>query len=781
MSFYKNLRFGSVSLLTILLLVAGFLLVPLTTSCSAFVPQMSEEQAAETLRILTRDGKLPSETAVLQIENRFSKMRTGALAKLLRARIRFETRDFDGAAQILNSTVFREKTTVADYALWLRGKALLQAGKQAEAMNVFAELARDFPDSLRAREAKSLWAASALQNGQADKIPTFLKDSIDKNDADALLLTAKSFELQNNPAQANAFYRRAYFYAAGTAASKEAETKLTALGQSLAPQTAEEIRVRADKFYDTKNYAEAANAYAILLASFPNTNSPQISLKRLITFANLRKSSEAQLAFNLIPQSAVEKEQGFYELVRAFARAKQWAQARQIVEEMRQKFPSSKWTPKALADVGMIAREAKNSLDEAYFFRAAVSSYPNALEVAKAQFELAWLEHDNENFAQSSQMLTEHLARYADKDSTNRGKAGYWAARDSEKAGKIAEACALYDGEMYRYGANWYGYLALQRLTNLRGQGRCQTPAQFPADSMVAKAVANLKTVTVAAETATAKEIERAENAEELGIIGLFELAMEELQEAKKTAQESPKINFALAKHYRLRGDNVNALLTLAKSYPDYSQMFPEEMSGEEWDIFYPLTNWQEIKQWAKIRNLDSYTVAGLIRQESVFNPRAKSHANAYGLMQLLIPTARATARKHGSTTTEIYGETLFQPALNIELGTAYMRDQLDKFGRIEYLAVAYNAGPGRVPQWRATLPFEMDEFVEAIPFRETKGYVQGVIRNSAQYRRLYDDNGKFKSNVGTKPLRGEIDGKPPEQFAREFPEIKLDTGSSEE
>jgi soluble lytic murein transglycosylase len=253
------------------------------------------------------------------------------------------------------------------------------------------------------------------------------------------------------------------------------------------------------------------------------------------------------------------------------------------------------------------------------------------------------------------------------------------------------------------------------------------------------------------------------------------------LQEAKKTAEESPKINLALAKHYRWRGDNVNALLTLAKSYPDYSQMFPEEMSTEEWDIFYPLTNWQEIKTWAQHRRLDSYTVAGLIRQESVFNPRAKSHANAYGLMQLLIPTARATARKHNSSTTEIYGETLFQPALNIELGTAYMRDQLDKFGRIEFLAVAYNAGPGRVPQWQATLPYEMDEFVEAIPFRETRGYVQGVVRNAAQYRRLYDENGKFKPNVGTKPLRGEIDGKPAEQFAREFPEIKLSASNAEE
>ena len=163
-----------------------------------------------------------------------------------------------------------------------------------------------------------------------------------------------------------------------------------------------------------------------------------------------------------------------------------------------------------------------------------------------------------------------------------------------------------------------------------------------------------------------------------------------------------------------------------------------------------------------------------MIRQESVFNPRAKSGAQAYGLMQLLIPTARLVARKYGSTAT-VTGDTLFLPALNIELGTGYMRDQLDKFGRIEYMAVAYNAGPGRVPQWRASLPIEIDEFVEAIPFKETKGYVQGVIRNSAQYRRLYDENGNFKPNVGTRPLRGEIDSLPRDQFTAAFPDIVVD------
>jgi hypothetical protein len=73
-----------------------------------------------------------------------------------------------------------------------------------------------------------------------------------------------------------------------------------------------------------------------------------------------------------------------------------------------------------------------------------------------------------------------------------------------------------------------------------------------------------------------------------------------------------------------------------------------------------------------------------------------------------------------------------------------------------------------------------MDEFVEAIPFKETKGYVQGIIRNSAQYRRLYDDSGNFKSNVGTRPLRGLIDSEPRDQFTAENPEVELDNGSDE-
>ncbi len=758
-------------------LVLSLVCLPLllTVGCSA---QQNEQQALKSLREMTRDGKLPPENVVADIESRFAGKQTGALAKLLHARIRFENNDFAGAAAILNSDVFRKKTKVADYALWLRGKALQGAGNHAEALKVFAELLKEFPDSIRTRDAKLLWATSALQVGKAVEVPPMLVDLSEKNDADALLLTAKAYDTQNSPGEALKYYRRTYFYGAGTNAAKEAEAKLTFLNQPLIPQSGEEQLARADKLFSSKNYAEAATAYAELSAKFPAAVTLQSQVRRITALANTGRTPDAQNVFNALPVAAREREEAYRQLILGYARARLWPQARSTAAEMRQKFPSGTHVAKTLIDAGLTARDARNRTDEGYFLNTALAAYPNAIEVAQAQFEAAWFQHEGNNYVQASQMFIEHLARYADKDTSNRGKAGYWAARDSERTGHTAEACALYEGVAYRYGANWYGYLALSRLTAMKAQGNCRVTT--PPNSTIAKAVANLRIVNVAAETSGEKELNRVEKSDELSIVGLFDWAIDELNEAKKSANNSPKINLAIARHYRWKGDNTAAFLALKSSYPDYAQMFPEEMGREEWDIFYPLNNWDSVTKWAQSRGLDRYQVAGLIRQESVFSPRAKSPANAFGLMQLLLPTARSIAKKYGSTAAINSAEDLYQPAVNIELGTAFFKDQLDKFGRLEYVAVAYNAGPGRVPQWRATLPAEMDEFVEAIPFKETKTYVQGIIRNTAQYRRLYDDNGNFKSNVGSRPVRGEIDTRPREEFMAEFPDVIVNDHTSE-
>jgi soluble lytic murein transglycosylase len=726
----------------------------MTVSCLTRQQTPAEIMALENLRVLTRGGVLPSEEVVARVESDFPRTKAAALARIVRARIRISAQDFGGGAALLDASVIRDHSMLGDYALFMRGSALEQAGKPAEARASYEQVLDSYPASTRAREATLRIANIMMRSGNVAGVPALLQQLTAKDDSAALLLSARAYEQTSDSTRALASYRRLYFYAPASAESLEAAAAIARLGSPLSPTKADEAIARADKFYEMKRFSDASQAYADAFARFSGSADSQAQLRRVIAAASVRKTADALSALNAIPASTGEtRAEALYYVAQSYARAKQWDQARATVEELRRSFAGSSFTPRALVTVGQIAEDAKNDADASYFLRTAVNSYQSSLEVAQAQFDLAWMTHEDKNFSESAKLLTEHLAYYADKNTDNRGRAGYWAARDSERAGKLSEARALYQALLARYDANWYGYLAKQRLSAMLRSGIGTVPPKsFPADSVVARAVANLQTVTVAEETAGAKEDKEIAKGDELNNVGLNDWALEELASASASAGNSPKVNLAIARIYRSEEDNVRALNVLKKSFPDYSQMKPEELTREEWDVFYPLSYWDIIVQESRARNLDPFQVAGLIRQETVFMSRARSSARAYGLMQLLVPTGMLTAKKYGLERT-ITEETLYEPRLNIQLGTAYLRDQIDKFGRIEYVAAAYNAGPIRAVQWRASLPAEIDEWAEAVPFKETRGYVQGVVRNRLQYMRLYDADGKFRPEVGTRAI----------------------------
>jgi soluble lytic murein transglycosylase len=739
--------FVFLSLSTIVAAVAPLFLI---AGCRSLQQTPQELTARETLRSMTRGGVLPAEDAVVRIESDYSKTTAGALARFVHARIRLNARDYAGAASILDASAIRDYSVIGDYGLWMRANALEQAGRRAEARANYERLANDYPNSLRAREARLRTAQFQMQDGQAGAVANTLKPLAARDDAAALSLTAKAYEQTGDTTRALGAYRRIYFFAPASAESSDAAAAITRLGSALTAAGAEEANARAEKLFAARRYGEAYDAYTDVVTRF--SGSLELQARRAIAAANARKFPEASTALAAIPTSIGDAQaEGMYNLALAYGRAKQWAQARSTAEGLRRTFPASIWTTRTFVQLGQRAEETKDDVNANYYYRAAVNFSAGTVEVTPAQFYIAWQAHEGRNFAESSRLLTEHIAVYAGNNTDFRGKAAYWAARDSERAGKIAEARTLYEGLQARYDANWYGYLAKQRLDNMARNGN-NARQQFSADSLIGRAVANLKTVTVAEETAGPNEDERIAKADQLSIIGTDDWALEELGAAAAVAPNSPRVNLAIAKIYRAKNDNVQALNYLKRSYPDYSQMKPEEMRRDEWDVFYPLAYWDIIKQESRARNLDPYQVAGLIRQETVFNPRAVSSARAYGLMQLLVPTAITTARRVGADRA-ITMEALFEPRLNIQLGTAYFRDQIDKYGRIEYVAAAYNAGPMRVVQWRATLPLEIDEWAEEVPFRETRLYIQGVVRNTMQYRRLYDENGQWRAEVGARAV----------------------------
>jgi len=729
----------------------------LIAGCRTLQQTPPELQAREMLRAMTRGGVLPSEDAVARIESDFPRTTAGALAKIVHARIKLNAKDFAGAAALLDSSAIRDYTAIGDYALALRAGALEQATRRVEARTAYEQLAREYPSSLRASEASLHAGQLLMEDNRAAAVPALLQGLAARDHAAALLLTAKAHEQMGDASRALAAYRRTYFFAPASAEAAEAATAIPRLGSSTAPASAEESSARAEKLFAGKRFSEAFDAYTDAFTRFPNSASAALQARRVIAAANARRFVEATAALN--GTSGEARAEALFNLALAYGRAKQWAQARSTTDDLRRTLPNSPWAIKAFVQVGQLAEEAKNAVDASYFYRAAVNFYPGAAEVTPAQFYLAWQAHESKNFAESARLLTEHLANYADRNTDFRGKSAYWAARDSERAGKLAEARAIYQGLQARYDANWYGYLAKQRLDTMNRNGNVPRK-DFPADSLIGRAVANLQTVTVAEETAGPNEDERIARADQLSIIGTDDWALAELGVALSAGPASPRVNLAIARIYRAKNDNVQALNTLRRSYPDYSQMKPEEMRRDEWDIFYPLAYWDSITQSARARSLDPYQVAGLIRQESVFNPRAVSSARAYGLMQLLVPTGALTAKKYG-VDRSVTVDALFDPRLNIQLGTAYLRDQIDKYGRIEYVAAAYNAGPSRVAQWRASLPLELDEWAEAVPFRETRLYIQGVVRNTLQYKRLYDENGQFRPEVGARAIYPAAKGAP--------------------
>ncbi|WP_341328242.1 transglycosylase SLT domain-containing protein [Methylotuvimicrobium sp. KM2] len=163
---------------------------------------------------------------------------------------------------------------------------------------------------------------------------------------------------------------------------------------------------------------------------------------------------------------------------------------------------------------------------------------------------------------------------------------------------------------------------------------------------------------------------------------------------------------------------------------------------AEYWDdvsLRFPLDYLDDIKKQARQQALDPAIVLGLIRRESVFDPRARSPAGARGLMQIMPQTGRQIARKLNETWQS--ENSLYQPNVNVKYGTHYYKQMLDRFGgHFALAAAAYNAGPGRVDRWLPRhQPLPADIWMETIPFKETREYVAAVLGYAMIYQLMME------------------------------------------
>jgi soluble lytic murein transglycosylase len=193
-----------------------------------------------------------------------------------------------------------------------------------------------------------------------------------------------------------------------------------------------------------------------------------------------------------------------------------------------------------------------------------------------------------------------------------------------------------------------------------------------------------------------------------------------------------------LARLYQQADLPLQAIRTLNAALSSVPASARLSLPPEFWNALFPQLYWPEVLEATKFSPLDPWLVLGVIRQESAFNARAISRSNARGLMQLLPSTGREVYQRLGLEA--FRDDLLFDPHLNVRLGAQYLGQLTNTHrGQLVPALAAYNAGPGRVRQWLKELSTaDWDEFIERLPFEETRLYVKSVLRNYGVYQRLY-------------------------------------------
>ena len=228
----------------------------------------------------------------------------------------------------------------------------------------------------------------------------------------------------------------------------------------------------------------------------------------------------------------------------------------------------------------------------------------------------------------------------------------------------------------------------------------------------------------------------RLSRAEKLIAIGFCENGVQELAQFP-SSRDNPAFAFYVANLFK-RGGGFSNAINLSWKLSGYGN--PNQLSRHLAEALFPKGYMTLVVKTLEQYNLDPFLVLSLMRQESAFNARVTSKANAIGLMQLIPPTANEVARtlKQDSPSKE----NLKDPIVNVRLGIEYLNRLLVSFNQnMVYALAAYNAGPTKVRQWvalRSNMP--PLEFIESIPYTETRNYVKRILRNYAIYLTLYDD-----------------------------------------
>jgi soluble lytic murein transglycosylase len=616
---------------------------------------------------------------------------------------------------------------VGEYALYWQAEDLRAQGDNARAAKLFETFRSSYPNSVMSEQAIESLAGTDLALGLPDNAVAALgPDPSVVVNPQRLFLRGQAWEQGKQPDAAIRDYQAVVYRFPTSSVAREAELKTKFLASSLGdrtPQVPVDLQQsRADAVYSAHNWLAALDAYSALLPDLSGPERDRALLRQLQCRVAMGANASELLSLRINdPDTDAER---LYNLSQSYRSHAQEPEMLDAVEQAAKRAPQSRWTEQALFATGNYYWVALERTQAASYYSRVAENFPDATDADAAQWRVAWVAHLARK-PEAPVVLEAHLRHYP--TSTFTPDALYWLGREAERSGDSPLARGYYLKLQQRFPRNYFQQLAQARLDSLGAGPRTDAPvlAVIPAQPPV-------RPFGDSVPPAAAAQKARADALRSIAMDASAEL---ELRAAYATTGE-PRFLLDAAQEAANAGQYGAAIVTVRQICPQIESRRTDEVPNEVWRAAYPMPFGPALMRNAALAGVDPMLVAGLIRQESAFNPKAVSHAGAGGLMQLMPKTARLMARQvHAG-----YSHSrLFDPDYNTRLGTHYFAGLEKSAGGVEAALAAYNAGEDRVALWQSGQNFrEVAELVESIPFTETREYVQMVMRNAEIYRTLY-------------------------------------------
>ena len=711
-------------------------------------------QPPESLGRAYRESPTPARRKALEKFAASHKDANGALAHFTLGEVSFEQKRFPDAILHLEAAQSR-LPKLADYTAYYLAAAHSETADYSAAARE-AAIVRSVPlRSPFATKSIVLQARALAASGSAQEAVRMLRERYaDLPQPDADLAMAIAYEAARDLPHAAQYYQRVYYeYPTGDPATRAAAALITlrdGMGAAYPAPAAQAMVERGHKLLAQREYARAQSEFQALV---PQLSGPERDRARVGIGAAEYLSGDVAAAYSHLrslevsnPEANAEANaERLYYLAECARKLNDEDQMMEAVKKLG-KHRESLWRYKAL--VAAANRFLVINQPDKYtpLYKAVYESFPDQPLAASSHWRVAWAAYIRRKH-DARELLREHLERYSVHPSAS--AALYFLGRLAEADADYPAARAFYTRLAAQFPNYYYGILARERMAQPKivAVGPSEKTAQF------LRSIAfppRQPAVPSEPDAETALRIARARLLESAG---LPDLAQAELRFGARNGGQPYLLAMELARAANTPHERLHNIKSAA---PDYLSMSLEDAPPAFWQLLFPLPYEKDLVRSAKQQNLDPYMVAALIRQESEFDPQALSAKNAYGLTQVEPATGRALARRAGIK--RFSNRSLFQPAINLKLGAYYLRALLDQWGgQWEQTLASYNAGKSRVNDWITWNQYqEPAEFVESIPFTETREYVEAVLRNATVYRQLYASKapGSRTPGVRRKPKR---------------------------